>query len=452
MASSCIYSENIVFYHINTLLGDDTLASGDAIRFGLLIFLLLLSAFFSSAETAMTTVNKIRIKTLADEENKRAQTLLKILEHSGKMLSAILIGNNVVNLSASALATSLALRLFGNAAVGIVTGILTLLVLIFGEITPKTLATIHAEKLALSYSSIIWNMMRILTPVIFLVEQLSMLFLRLLRIDSKAGENAMTEEELLTLVDMSHEDGVIESEERQIIYNVFEFGDAQAKDVMVPRVDMVSVSLDDTYDTVVSIFRKEKFTRLPVYENDRDNIVGILNVKDLLFLEDRKNFHISSILYEPYFTYEFKKISELLMEMREKSVSLTIVLDEYGTAVGMITLEDLLEELVGEIRDEYDEDEKNLIQSLNDREYLIEGSMKLDDINDALGLHLESEEYDSIGGYIIEKLDHLPAEGETVQTEDRLALRVEDMDKNRIDKVYLCLPETETEEEDQDRE
>ena len=428
------------------------MASDDAIQFGLLILLLLLSAFFSSAETAMTTVNKIRIKTLADEENKRAQTLLKILEHSGKMLSAILIGNNVVNLSASALATSLALRLFGNAAVGIVTGILTLLVLIFGEITPKTLATIHAEKLALSYSSIIWNMMRILTPVIFLVEQLSMLFLRLLRIDSKAGENAMTEEELLTLVDMSHEDGVIESEERQIIYNVFEFGDAQAKDVMVPRVDMVSVSLDDTYDTVVSIFRKEKFTRLPVYENDRDNIVGILNVKDLLFLEDRKNFHISSILYEPYFTYEFKKISELLMEMREKSVSLTIVLDEYGTAVGMITLEDLLEELVGEIRDEYDEDEKNLIQSLNDREYLIEGSMKLDDINDALGLHLESEEYDSIGGYIIEKLDHLPAEGETVQTEDRLVLRVEDMDKNRIDKVYLCLPETETEEEDQDRE
>ena len=228
---------------------------------------------------------------------------------------------------------------------------------------------------------------------------------------------------------------------------MFEFGDAQAKDVMVPRVDMVSVSLDDTYDTVVSIFRKEKFTRLPVYENDRDNIVGILNVKDLLFLEDRKNFHISSILYEPYFTYEFKKISELLMEMRQKSVSLTIVLDEYGTAVGMITLEDLLEELVGEIRDEYDEDEKNLIQSLNDREYLIEGSMKLDDINDALGLHLESEEYDSIGGYIIEKLDHLPAEGETVQTENGLVLRVEDMDKNRIDKVYLRLPETETEEE-----
>ena len=423
------------------------MASDDAIQFGLLILLLLLSAFFSSAETAMTTVNKIRIKTLADEENKRAQTLLIILEHSGKMLSAILIGNNVVNLSASALATSLALRLFGRASIGIVTGILTLLVLIFGEITPKTLATIHSEKLALSYSSIIWNMMRILTPVIFLVEQLSMLFLRLLRIDSKAGENAMTEEELLTLVDMSHEDGVIESEERQIIYNVFEFGDAQAKDVMVPRVDMVSVSLDDTYDTVVSIFRKEKFTRLPVYENDRDNIVGILNVKDLLFLEDRKNFHISSILYEPYFTYEFKKISELLMEMREKSVSLTIVLDEYGTAVGMITLEDLLEELVGEIRDEYDEDEKNLIQSLNDREYLIEGSMKLDDINDALGLHLESEEYDSIGGYIIEKLDHLPAEGETVQTENGLVLRVEDMDKNRIDKVYLRLPETETEEE-----
>ena len=416
------------------------MASDDAIQLGLLLLLLLLSAFFSSAETSMTTVNKIRIKTLADEGNKRALTLMNILEQSGKMLSAILIGNNIVNISMSSLATTLAIRIFGNTAVGIVTGIITLLVLIFGEITPKTLATIHAEKLALAYSPLIWPLMQIMTPAIFLIDNLSLLFLRLLRIDPRAGNVAMTEQELRTYVDVGHEEGVIESEERQMIYNVFDFGDAQARDIMVPRADIVSVNLNDTYDKISSVFKNEKFTRLPVYENDRDNIVGIINIKDFLFYEDKQNFHASSVMYEPYFTYEYKKTAELMMEMREKSISLTIVLDEYGAAIGMITLEDLLEELVGEIRDEYDEDEKDLIQSLGEREYLIEGSMKLDDINDALDLKLESEDYDSIGGFIIEQLDHLPTAGETVHMKDGLILKVEEMDKNRIDKVHLYLP------------
>ncbi len=421
------------------------MASDDAIQLGLLVILLMLSAFFSSAETSMTTVNKIKIKALADEGNKRAQTLLKIIDQSGKMLSAILIGNNVVNISMSSLATSLAIQLFGSTVVGIVTGIVTLLVLIFGEITPKTLATVHSEKLALLYSPIIWPLMKIMTPVIILIDHLSMLFLKLLHFNPKSADTAMTEQELRTLVDVSHEDGVIESEERQMIYNVFDFGDAQAKDIMVPRVDMVSVNLEDSYDEIASIFRSEKFTRLPVYENDRDNIVGIINIKDFLFFEDKEHFHASAVMYEPYFTYEYKRTSELMMEMREKSISLTIVLDEYGAAVGMITLEDLLEELVGEIRDEYDEDEKDLIQDLGHGEYLIEGSMKLDDINDALHLDLMSEDYDSLGGYIIGRLDHLPSEGEMVETEGGLKLKVDEMDKNRIDKVHLYLPKKELE-------
>lgn len=415
------------------------MASDDAIQLGLLIILLLFSAFFSSAETSMTTVNKIRIKSLADEGNKRAQTLLKITEQSGKMLSAILIGNNIVNISMSSLATTFAIRLFGNTVVGIVTGIVTLMVLIFGEITPKTMATIHAEKIALAYSPIIWTIMKIMTPIIFIIDHLSLLILRLMRINPKASGNTITEQELRTYVDVGHEEGVIESEERQMIYNVFDFGDAQAKDIMVPRVDMVSINLEDSYYAIANVFKKEKFTRLPVYENDRDNIVGIINIKDFLFCDDKEHFHVSSIMYEPYFTYEYKKTAELMVEMREKSISLTIVLDEYGAAVGMITLEDLLEELVGEIRDEYDEDEKDLIQSIGDSEYLIEGSMKLDDVNDAIGLHLESDDYDSIGGYIIGQLDHLPTEGETVRTEDGLLLKVEKMEKNRIDKVHLYL-------------
>ena len=416
--------------------------SSDAIQLGVLIALIGLSAFFSSAETSLTTVNKIRIKTLADQGNKKAVTLLKVIDDSGKMLSSILIGNNIVNLSASALATTLALNIWGNAAVGIATGVLTLLILLFGEITPKTLATLYAERLSMGYAGIILFMMRALTPVIFLINKLSYVCLRILRIDPSAKMNAMTEHELRTIVDVSHEEGVIESEERQMIYNVFDFGDSQAKDIMVPRVDMVSIDINSTYDEIIDVFEQEKFTRLPVYEESPDNVIGIINVKDLLFCKPSEEFHIRDIMREPYFTYEYKKTSELMVEMRQDSINFTIVLDEYGATAGLITLEDLLEEIVGEIRDEYDKDEEDLIRCLNDLEYIIEGSMKLDDVNDALGLDFDSEDYDSIGGYIIERLDHLPQQGEFVVAENGIRLVVDAVDKNRIDKVHMYLPET----------
>ena len=417
--------------------------SSDAIQLGVLIALIGLSAFFSSAETSLTTVNKIRIKTLADQGNKKAVTLLKVINDSGKMLSAILIGNNIVNLSASALATTLALNIWGNAAVGIATGVLTLLILLFGEITPKTLATLYAEQLSMGYAGIILFMMRGLTPVIFLINKLSYVCLRILRIDPSAKMNSMTEHELRTIVDVSHEEGVIESDERQMIYNVFDFGDSQAKDIMVPRVDMVSIDINSTYDEIIDVFEQEKFTRLPVYEESPDNVIGIINVKDLLFCKPSEEFHIRDIMREPYFTYEYKKTSELMVEMRQDSINFTIVLDEYGATAGLITLEDLLEEIVGEIRDEYDKDEEDLIRCINDLEYVIEGSMKLDDVNDALGLDFDSEDYDSIGGYIIERLDHLPQQGEFVVAENGIRLVVDAVDKNRIDKVHLYLPEPE---------
>jgi len=419
------------------------LDSSDAIQLGVLIALIGLSAFFSSAETSLTTVNKIRIKTLADQGNKKAVTLLKVINDSGKMLSAILIGNNIVNLSASALATTLALNIWGNAAVGIATGVLTLLILLFGEITPKTLATLYAEQLSMGYAGIILFMMRVLTPVIFLINKLSYVCLRILRIDPSAKMNSITEHELRTIVDVSHEEGVIESDERQMIYNVFDFGDSQAKDIMVPRVDMVSIDINSTYDEIIDVFEQEKFTRLPVYEESPDNVIGIINVKDLLFCKPSEEFHIRDIMREPYFTYEYKKTSELMVEMRQDSINFTIVLDEYGATAGLITLEDLLEEIVGEIRDEYDKDEEDLIRCINDLEYVIEGSMKLDDVNDALGLDFDSEDYDSIGGYIIERLDHLPQQGEFVVAENGIRLVVDAVDKNRIDKVHLYLPEPE---------
>ncbi|MCI9422411.1 DUF21 domain-containing protein [Lachnospiraceae bacterium WCA-9-b2] len=414
--------------------------SSDATQLIILFILLLLSAFFSSAETALTTVNKIRMRTLADEGSKRARTVLAITDDSGKMLSAILIGNNIVNLSAASLTTSLAYS-FGGSMVAIASGILTILILLFGEITPKTMATIHSEKMSLLYAPIISMFMKIMTPAIFIINGLSIGVLFLLRVDPNAKNNVMTETELRTIVDVSHEDGVIESDEREMINNVFDLGDARAKDVMVPRVHVTFADVNSTYDELIDIFREDKFTRLPVFRDTTDNVVGTINMKDLLLYDNTKGFQIQDILREAYFTYEYKNISELLVEMRKASFNIAIVLDEYGETAGLITLEDILEEIVGEIHDEYDENEEDFIQEIDEREYIVEGSTNLDDLNDRLDLDLNSEEYDSLGGFIIERLDRLPEPGDSIHTEDGIHMVVEKLDKNRIELVHLYLPE-----------
>lgn len=414
--------------------------SSDAIQFLILIILICLSAFFSSAETSMTTVNKIRIQALADQGDKRALTLLNVIEDSGKLLSTILIGNNIVNISASSLATTLTMRLFGNAAVSISTGIITLLVLIFGEITPKTLATVHAEKMALSYAKVIRILMFILTPVIFIINKLAQGVLTLMRIDANAKGNTITEHELRTLVNVGHEEGVIESEERQMIYNVFDFGDSQAEDVMIPRIDVTFADVNSSYEDLVGLFRDEKHTRFPVFEDTTDNIIGIVNVKDLL-LTSKEDFSVRKILREAYFTYEYKRTSELLMEMKENSVTFAVVLDEYGATSGIVTLEDLIEEIVGDIHDEYDSEEEELREIIPDREYIALGSARLDDLDEILHLNIASDDYDSIGGYIIEQLDRFPTAGESVTTDGGIRLVVDKAERNRIETVHIYLPE-----------
>ena len=397
-----------------------------------------MSAFFSSTETALTTVNKIRVRTLAENGDKQAEYVLKIIEDPSKMLSAILIGNNVVNLYASSLATVLATHIWGNKIVGIATGILTLLILIFGEITPKTVATIQAERIAFRFAKIIYYIMTVLTPVIFVVNQLSFLVLKLLRVDVKAKGESITEDELRTIVEVSHEEGVIESDEKKMIYNVFDFGDSVAKDIMVPRIDMTFLDVNASYQEIMDIFRQEKYTRYPVYEETTDNVIGIVNIKDLFLIPKDKEFKLRDYLREPYYTYEFKKTTELMVELRKTMNSVAIVLDEYGATAGLITLEDMLEEIVGEIRDEYDADEEDSIRKINPKEYVIEGAMKLDDLDDQLGLDLKSEDYDSVGGYIIGLLDHLPQAGEEV-TSGNLRFVVDTVERNRIDKVHLYI-------------
>ena len=415
-----------------------------------LVILLLLSAFFSSAETALTTVNRIKMRSLAEDGNKNAKLVLKLNENPNRMLSAILIGNNIVNLSASALTTTIAIGFGADLAVAIATGIITVLILIFGEIVPKTAANVNADKLALVYAYPINLIMTILTPLIIIINALARVVMFILRIDPNKKNDILTEDELLTIVDVGHEDGVIEEEEREMIYNVFSLGDAKAKDVMVPRVNVIFADVESTYSELIDIFREHKFTRLPVYEETTDNVIGTINMKDLLLYDHIEDFQVRNFLREAYFTYEHKIASELLVEMREASYNIAIVLDEYGETAGLITLEDILEEIVGEIHDEYDEHEEDeLLTKINDFEYILEGSISLDDLDDRLELKLESDDYDSLGGFMIENLDHHPEIGDEFTTDRNLRLVVESLDKNRIEKVHIYIPENYFENEDE---
>ncbi len=419
------------------------------IQLCILVVLLMLSAFFSSAETALTTLSPVKVRSWAeDNPSKKVFTLQKILDKKNKLISAILVGNNIANISASSLTTSLVIRIWGNAVVGIATGILTLLILLFGEIVPKTWAMYNNENLALAYSGIIYFLMQLLTPVIFIIDKLSSILLKLLHIDP-SKRATMTETELKTYVDVSHEDGVIEQEEKNLIYNVFDFSDSVAKDIMIPRIDMTTIDVEANYNELLALFKESMYTRIPVFENDSDNIIGIINVKDFLLVSNKRQFKIRDIMREAYYTYEYKKTADLLLEMRNITANVALVLNEYGATVGMITLEDLLEEIVGEIRDEYDEDEEDLIQKVNERTYLVDASMKLSDINDAIGTEFDSEDFDSIGGIIIELLDRFPSEGEKVTTEDGIILTATEVIQNRIEKVTIVLPESHEKASDQ---
>ncbi len=404
----------------------------------ILLILIILSAFFSSAETALTTVSKITIRSMIEEGNKKAIIVDKIINNQGKMLSAILIGNNLVNIIASALSTILAQNLFGQYAISFATGLLTIVVLIFGEITPKSLATLNALKLSLAYAKIIYSLMFLLTPAIFIINKMAYFFMRLMGIDPTKKMASITETELRTIVDVSHEEGIIEKEERQMINNVFDFGDAIASDVMVPKIDMTMADINSTYDELIKIFRSEKYTRIPIYQDSTDNVIGIINMKDLLLYNPEEIFDVRKYLRSAFYTYESKKLSELMMEMTKTSVNIVIVLDEYGVTAGLITLEDLLEEIVGEIHDEYDLDEDEPIKKISENIYILEGQMKIDDLNDYLGVNLSSDDYDSIGGLIIEKLDRLPTAGDKI-TIDSLSFKVTSMDKMRINYVELLI-------------
>ncbi len=402
----------------------------------LLIALLFFSAVFSASETALMTLSKIRIRKMVEDNVKGADTIEKLVKNPSKLLSAILIGNNVVNIGASALATSIAIDIYGSKGVGIATGLMTLAVLIFGEITPKSLAAQNSEKVALIVSKFIYVLTIILNPIIVFLMRLTNFLVRLMGGKVDDNQPFITEEELRTIVSVSHEEGLLEGDEKDMIYNVFEFGDTQARDVMTTRTDIVAVKANSSYEDVINIFKQEQFSRIPVYENTVDNIIGILYVKDLLFLEDNKGeFDLKKYMREPYFTYEFKPTTELFDEMRTNRVHMAIVLDEYGGTDGLVTIEDLIEEIVGDIEDEYDKHVDD-IEVIKEDEYLVYGNIKIEEVNEMIGTSIESEDFDSIGGFVMGVLGRLPESGEAIEY-DNVKFIAEIVEKNRIEKLRI---------------
>lgn len=412
------------------------MSSSDTWRLIALLFMLILSGFFSASETALMTLSKIRIRHMVDENVKGAKTVQTLLDNPSKLLGAILVGNNLVNILASALATALAIKFYGPSGVAISTAIMTIFVLIFGEITPKSLATQNSEKIALKVGKPIKIITYVLGPIIHVMIFITNIFIRLFGGDPSKAKPFITEEELRTIVNVSHEEGILEVEEREMINNVFEFGDSHAKDVMTPRTDMVAAHVESTFDEIIELYRSEQFSRIPVYGESHDDIVGILYIKDLIFFDHHEeSFDIRAYMRQPFFTYEFKSTSDLFKEMRSNRIPMSIVLDEYGGTAGIVTLEDLVEEIVGEINDEYDDDEQE-IEVIREDEYIVDGSTKLDDINEMLGLHLESDNFDSIGGYVIGLIGRIPEEEEIVEI-DNMKVTVLYVDKNRIEKLRI---------------
>lgn len=403
-----------------------------------LVILIALSSFFSMSETALMSLSRIKLRHMVEAEVPGAELVEKLIKDPNRLLGTILIGNSVANIGASAIATVLATNIFGSSGVGIATGIITVLVLIFGEITPKSIAKQKSEVVSLKVAKPIEFVVIIFKPLVHIFTAISSVFIRLLGGDPNEAKSFITQEELKTMVGVSEEEGVLENAEKEMIFNVFEFSDLQVKDIMVQRVDIVSVDKEASYDEVMYVIKNEQFSRIPVYNQTIDNIVGVLNIKDLATIENlREDFNLSKYIRDPFYTFEFKKIVELFKEMKKTRNQIAIVLDEYGGTVGLVTIEDLVEEIVGEIEDEYDE-EKNPVEVIKENEYLVEGSLRLHDISDLIGINIDSEEFDSVGGLMIGDLGRMPEEQDEV-TINNIRFIAEEIEKNRIKKVRMII-------------
>lgn len=376
-----------------------------------LTILLLLSAFFSSSEAAFLSCRRIRIRHLKEEGNKKAALIYKMMKEPDKLVASIVIGNNIVNVAASAFATSMAIEIFGNQGIGVAIGLMTFLILVVGEITPKGIAVKNAERLTLTFARPLYYITKVLSPVATGLTAFTRGVIRLF--GGRLEKNPfITGEEFKTFLTIAEEEGSLEGEERERLYKMFRFSDTVAKEVMTPRTDMICLDVNSTLEEARSVIVKTGFSRIPIYAENVDHIIGILYAKDLLSYTD-DNHKLKDILREPYYIPETKKVDELLEKMQQSKVHLAIVVDEYGGTAGIVTIEDLLEEIVGEIFDEYDVT-RIPIRVIDEQTAIINAVVPIDEVNELLSINIPENGFETIGGFMLDQFGRIPKEGEKI--------------------------------------
>ena len=406
-----------------------------------LMILLALSAFFSGAETALFSLNKLHLKKLQrKEQTLQVESIVKLLDDPQKTLITILIGNMFVNITASSLATYLAIKLFGNIGVGIASGFMVFMILVFGEVVPKSLAITQAEKISKRVARTIELLSMILFPLVKLLKLLINGLYNLFRMNKNRGKKEITEEDLVTLINVGKDEGVIEEQEKKMIKNIFEFGDTTVKEVMIPRVDIDFAPHDISLTSIVNMIKKSGHSRIPVYEGTIDNIIGILYVKDILkiyrkLFQLKEIFDVKKILRKAYFVPENKKIDELLDIFQKDRIQIAIVIDEYSGTDGLVTMEDVLEEIVGEIIDEYDK-EIELFKKIDENTFIADGMINIDKINEVLHVKIPEDDFETLGGFIYKLIEKVPREEEEIIYKN-IKIIIKRVIKNRIKRVKI---------------
>ena len=407
-----------------------------------IVICVILSAYFSATETAFASLNHIRVKNMAEKGDRRAMLVMKLLGRYDSVLSTILVGNNVVNIGATSLATVFFVRMLGeDAGSGLATLVTTLVLLIFGEISPKSMASEFPEQVAMFSAPLLRCIMVVLTPVNFLFGLWKKFLAKIIKGEE---DRAITDEELLTIVDEAETGGSIGEEESDLIRNSIEFPDQEAVDILTPRVDIVGVEYGTSNQEIADIFAQTGYSRLPVYREDMDHITGILYEKDFynkIYGSDRS---IDSIIRPTVFITEHKKIDELLRELQQKKIHLAVVVDEYGGTVGIVSMEDILEELVGEIWDEHDEIVQE-IRKITDCDYVVEGSANLEKLFDEIGCEREHDSI-TVSGWILEIAGKVPSRGDVYHYEN-MTIRILEMDGHRVGKIKIHVNQPEEEED-----
>lgn len=404
--------------------------------YGIIIAIcVVLSAFFSCVETAFSCANRIRLKTYADNGNKRAKTAIWVIDNFDKVLTAILIGNNVVNLGCSSIATVLCMNIFGDIGAAVATGATTLLVLTFGEVIPKCFGKEASDSIVLYTGSILKYMTYILTPFVYFFIGIKTAVLKLANINK--DKPSVTEDELKYIIESIEEEGILEEQESEMVQSALEFDEKTALEILTPRVDVVLIDAQDDAQTIHNTIITERYSRIPVYEDNIDNIIGILHTRDYLEqLSQNETPDIKELVTEAHFIYKSRKLSDILSDFKEKQLHIAIVTDEYGGMLGIVTMEDLLEELVGEIWDE-DEEEERTYTKLKDGRYIISGDMDLADLFDIFEIDLDDEiESISVGGFIVEQLGTIPTINQSVTYKD-IVMTVKRIKNNRILSAFV---------------